>query len=157
MRVYCKLEGVKKVAGLINVHVLIVLCWISWRKDPRFGRWWCGGGQLHFLRESWSVLRGDETCPNIHKSQRERPRETDSMFSGTQTISRSAEQMGVSEKLPQDLSLHLQLNKVHPQYAARCKILMSYRHLNMASLHQWDLKYLPLAVAWFERAKLCTR
>jgi len=58
--------------------------------------------------------------------------------------------------LPQDISLYLQLNKEHPHYAARCKILMSHRHLNMTSLHQWGLKYLPLAVAWFERAKPCT-
>eukprot|EP00984_Skeletonema_dohrnii_P018041 scaffold8338_cov72-Skeletonema_dohrnii-CCMP3373.AAC.5 len=57
--------------------------------------------------------------------------------------------------LPQDISLYLQLNKEHPQYAARCKILMNHRHLNMTSLHQWGLNYLPLAVAWFERAKPC--
>ncbi|KAK1733230.1 leucine-rich repeat protein [Skeletonema marinoi] len=57
---------------------------------------------------------------------------------------------------PQYISLHLQLNGEHPQYAARCKILMSHPHLIMEPLHQWGLKSLPLAVAWFERAKPCT-
>eukprot|EP00985_Skeletonema_marinoi_P026903 scaffold21290_cov156-Skeletonema_marinoi.AAC.4 len=57
---------------------------------------------------------------------------------------------------PQDISLHLQLNRENPQHAARCKILMSHPHLIMEPLHQWGLKSLPLAVAWFERAKPCT-
>jgi len=56
----------------------------------------------------------------------------------------------------QDISLYLRLNEEHPQHAARCKILMSHRHLNMRSFLHWDLKFLPLAVAWFERAKPCT-
>eukprot|EP00984_Skeletonema_dohrnii_P032109 scaffold25556_cov144-Skeletonema_dohrnii-CCMP3373.AAC.2 len=57
---------------------------------------------------------------------------------------------------PQDISLYLQLNGQHPQYAARCKILMSHKHLDMAPFLQWKMKYLPLAVAWIERAKPCT-
>jgi len=56
----------------------------------------------------------------------------------------------------QEISLYLQLNGEHPQYAARCKILMNHRHLNMAPFLQWKMKFLPLAVAWFERAKPCT-
>eukprot|EP00984_Skeletonema_dohrnii_P029685 scaffold20524_cov85-Skeletonema_dohrnii-CCMP3373.AAC.5 len=56
---------------------------------------------------------------------------------------------------PQDISLHLQLNKEHPQHAARCKILMSHRNLDMAPFLQWKMKFLPLALAWFERAKPC--
>eukprot|EP00984_Skeletonema_dohrnii_P024062 scaffold13178_cov84-Skeletonema_dohrnii-CCMP3373.AAC.4 len=47
------------------------------------------------------------------------------------------------------------LNKQHPQYAARCKILMSHPHLDMKPFLRWDLKFLHLAVAWFERAKPC--
>eukprot|EP00984_Skeletonema_dohrnii_P017954 scaffold8280_cov123-Skeletonema_dohrnii-CCMP3373.AAC.4 len=43
----------------------------------------------------------------------------------------------------------------YPQYAARCKILMNHAHLDMAPLLQWDLKFLPLAVSWFEGAKSC--
>eukprot|EP00985_Skeletonema_marinoi_P007535 scaffold3316_cov94-Skeletonema_marinoi.AAC.18 len=50
---------------------------------------------------------------------------------------------------------YLQLNKEDPQYAARCKILMSHTHLNMTPLLQWELKCLPLAVGWFEKAKPC--
>eukprot|EP00984_Skeletonema_dohrnii_P010877 scaffold4275_cov89-Skeletonema_dohrnii-CCMP3373.AAC.6 len=48
------------------------------------------------------------------------------------------------------------LNKQHPQYAARCKILMSHPHLDMKPFLHWGLKLLPLVVAWFEKAKPCT-
>eukprot|EP00985_Skeletonema_marinoi_P025697 scaffold19122_cov162-Skeletonema_marinoi.AAC.6 len=60
------------------------------------------------------------------------------------------------EFIPRDIALYLQLNKEHPQYAARCKILMSHPHLNMEPLLHWGLKFLPLAVAWIERSKPCT-
>ena len=60
------------------------------------------------------------------------------------------------ETIPRDTSLYLRLNREHSQYAARCKILMSHKHLDMAPLLHWGLKCLPLAVAWFERAMPCT-
>ena len=60
------------------------------------------------------------------------------------------------ERIPRDIALYLQLNKEHPQYAARCKILMNHPHLDMEPLLHCGLKFLPLAVAWFERAKPCT-
>eukprot|EP00985_Skeletonema_marinoi_P020950 scaffold12605_cov93-Skeletonema_marinoi.AAC.4 len=60
------------------------------------------------------------------------------------------------EDVTQDISRYLQLHDKHPQYAARCKILMKHRHLDMTPLFHWGLKFLPLAVAWFERAKPCT-
>ena len=52
--------------------------------------------------------------------------------------------------------VYARLNKEHPQHAAKCKILMSHPHLDMKTFLRWDLKFLPLAVAWFERAKPCT-
>ena len=58
--------------------------------------------------------------------------------------------------LPQDIYLYLQLNEQHQQHAAECKILMSHRHLDMTPFFSWDLKFLPMAVACFERAKPCT-
>jgi len=58
--------------------------------------------------------------------------------------------------LPSDVRLLLELNKEHPQHAAVCKILMSHAHLDMLPFFQWKLKFLPLAVAWFERAAPCT-
>eukprot|EP00985_Skeletonema_marinoi_P033356 scaffold41099_cov153-Skeletonema_marinoi.AAC.3 len=58
--------------------------------------------------------------------------------------------------LPRDISRYLRLNAEHPQYVARCKILMNHPHLDMAPLLYWGLKFLPLAVAWFERSKECT-
>ncbi|KAK1733714.1 hypothetical protein QTG54_015569 [Skeletonema marinoi] len=57
--------------------------------------------------------------------------------------------------IDESVVLYLQLNKEHPEHAARCKILMNHAHLNMAPLLQWELKFLPLAVGWFERAKPC--
>ena len=62
----------------------------------------------------------------------------------------------LSEGLYDDLALYLYLNKKYPQYTAMCKILTHYNHLDMKPLLQWDLKCLPLAIGWFERAKLCT-
>ncbi|KAL7501261.1 hypothetical protein ACHAWT_011193 [Skeletonema menzelii] len=66
------------------------------------------------------------------------------------------ENMGQYESIRQNLALYLQLNKQHPQHAAKCKILMHHPHLDMAPLLQWELKFLPLAVGWFERAKPCS-
>ena len=56
-----------------------------------------------------------------------------------------------------DLSLYLQLNRIHPRHAAICKILMSHKHLDMEPLLNCglDLKFLPLVIAWYERAKPC--
>jgi len=58
--------------------------------------------------------------------------------------------------IDEDIVLYLQLNKEHPQYAARCKILMNHTHIDMVPFLRWGLKCLPLAVGWFERSKPCT-
>jgi hypothetical protein len=55
-----------------------------------------------------------------------------------------------------DLIILQALNREHPQHAARCKILMSHPHIDMLPFLQWKLKFLPLAIAWFERARPCT-
>jgi len=60
------------------------------------------------------------------------------------------------EDIQNSVFLYLQLNKEHPEHAARCKILMNHTHLDMAPLLLWELKFLPLAVGWFGRAKHCT-
>eukprot|EP00984_Skeletonema_dohrnii_P010497 scaffold4092_cov105-Skeletonema_dohrnii-CCMP3373.AAC.6 len=60
------------------------------------------------------------------------------------------------EDIQKSVFLYLQLNKEHPEHSARCKILMNHAHLDMAPLLLWELKLLPLAVGWFERAKHCT-
>ena len=60
------------------------------------------------------------------------------------------------EDEPQNLTRYLRLNQRYPQHAAKCKILMSHAHLDMTPLLKWELKFLPLAVNWFERAKPCT-
>lgn len=61
------------------------------------------------------------------------------------------------EGLGSDLELYLRLNEKYPQHAARCKILMNHKHLDMTPLlRQLELKCLPLVIGWFERAKPCT-
>jgi len=57
---------------------------------------------------------------------------------------------------PRHISRYLRLHEEHPQYAARCKILMKHPHLDMTPFFEWKLKFLPMAVAWFERAMPCT-
>jgi len=66
------------------------------------------------------------------------------------------EDVDIIEEDDERVVLYLQLNMQHPQYAARCKILMNHAHLDMTPLLQWELKCLPLAVGWFERATICT-
>ncbi|KAK1733713.1 leucine-rich repeat protein [Skeletonema marinoi] len=53
--------------------------------------------------------------------------------------------------IDESVVLYLQLNKEHPEHAARCKILMNHAHLNMAPLLQWELKFLPLAEVFQSR------
>jgi Ran GTPase-activating protein (RanGAP) involved in mRNA processing and transport len=58
--------------------------------------------------------------------------------------------------LARDLALYLRLNEKYPQHAARCKILVNHKHLDMTPLlRQLELKCLPLVIGWFERAKPC--
>eukprot|EP00984_Skeletonema_dohrnii_P016360 scaffold7259_cov77-Skeletonema_dohrnii-CCMP3373.AAC.2 len=66
------------------------------------------------------------------------------------------EEVDIVEEDDERVVLNLQLNMQHPQYAARCKILMNHAHLDMTPLFRWGLKFLPLAVSWFERAHPCT-
>ena len=60
------------------------------------------------------------------------------------------------EDIPRNLARYLWLNRRYPQQAAKCKILMSHAHLDMSPFFKCELKFLPLAVDWFERAKPCT-
>ena len=64
----------------------------------------------------------------------------------------------LDDLLPQNLARYLELNRRYSQHAARCKILMSHAHLDMAPLLDcdWELKLLPSVINWFERAKTCT-
>eukprot|EP00984_Skeletonema_dohrnii_P010495 scaffold4092_cov105-Skeletonema_dohrnii-CCMP3373.AAC.4 len=57
--------------------------------------------------------------------------------------------------IDESVVLNVRLNKQHPEYVAKCKILMNHAHLDMSPLLQWELKFLPLAVGWFESAKPC--
>ena len=54
-----------------------------------------------------------------------------------------------------DLYLLPELNRIHPQHAAICKILMSHKYLDINPLLNLNLKCLPLVIAWYERAKPC--
>eukprot|EP00985_Skeletonema_marinoi_P000024 scaffold8_cov142-Skeletonema_marinoi.AAC.17 len=81
-----------------------------------------------------------------------------STYLSNHTICSICEELYEELNQPQDIYLYLGLNRQHPQHAARCKILMKHPHLDMTPFLQWKLKLklLPLAVAWFERAKPCT-
>jgi len=61
----------------------------------------------------------------------------------------------LNQFLPDDIVRYLRLNKEHPQHAAKCKILMNHPYLDMMPFFQWKLKFLPLALDWFERARPC--
>ena len=63
--------------------------------------------------------------------------------------------MEIYEDVDRDLDQYLSLNAEYPQHAARCKILMSHAYLDMTPLLKWELKCLPLVIAWFEKAKPC--
>ena len=47
----------------------------------------------------------------------------------------------------------LKWNELHNQAAAICKILHSHPDIDVTPLFQWEMKFLPLVVAWFENAK----
>ena len=57
------------------------------------------------------------------------------------------------QAIPQDIEEYLHLNKSHNQAAAICKILRSHTEIDVTSLFQGKLTYLPLLIAWFENSK----
>ena len=57
--------------------------------------------------------------------------------------------------MPSDINSSLDLNSSSEdkrQVATR-KILQHHQHFDMQPFFEWDLKVLPLAVAWFDRAR----
>ena len=54
---------------------------------------------------------------------------------------------------PPDIGHYLAWNKDQRIDAAICKILKTHDHFDMKPFFQWKLKFLPLMVAWFERAQ----
>ena len=55
--------------------------------------------------------------------------------------------------IPRDIKQVLKLNKSLKQSAAISKILHSHPDIDVTPLFQWEMKCLPLVVAWFEKAK----
>ena len=59
-----------------------------------------------------------------------------------------------SDHLPADLSSLIELNNNRDkELVAVQKILRYHPHLDMEPFLEWDLKVLPLAVSWFDRAR----
>ena len=54
---------------------------------------------------------------------------------------------------PLDIVRYLQFNKFYNQAAAICKILHTHPDIDITPLFEFNLKCLPLVVAWFEKAK----
>eukprot|EP00984_Skeletonema_dohrnii_P021968 scaffold11082_cov74-Skeletonema_dohrnii-CCMP3373.AAC.5 len=54
---------------------------------------------------------------------------------------------------PPDIRQYLAWNKNQRIDAAICKILMTRDHFDMKPFFRWKLKFLPVMVAWFERAQ----
>ena len=58
-----------------------------------------------------------------------------------------------TQDIPQDILQYLKLNGSHNQAAAICKILQSHPDIDVTPLFEFNLKCLPLVVAWLEKAK----
>ncbi len=72
------------------------------------------------------------------------------------TVQRIVGEHDTDDFCPEDIDLYLRLNEQHPTYAPRCKILITHTHLDMRPFLHWGLKFLPIALTWFEQAKTCT-
>jgi len=59
------------------------------------------------------------------------------------------------EDMPEDVEASLELNRSseNKKQVAIKKILQCHRHFDMQPFFEWDLKVLPIAIAWFERAR----
>ena len=63
--------------------------------------------------------------------------------------------VGVPNKIPDDIQYLLDLNSsdYDKRQVAIKKILKHHQHFDMQPFFEWDLKVLPIAVDWFERAQ----
>ena len=59
---------------------------------------------------------------------------------------------GFYDANPPNIRRYLACNKGHIIDAAICKILRAHDHFDVKPFFQWKLKFLPLMIAWFERA-----
>lgn len=61
-------------------------------------------------------------------------------------------------RMPKDTRTYLKLNgsSMDKKHVAMVKILKYHSEFNMKPLFEWDLKALPHAIGWFERADSCT-
>ena len=57
------------------------------------------------------------------------------------------------ERTPQYIKRYLKWNKLQNRAAAICKILHSHHDIDITPLFEFNLKCLPLVVAWLEKAK----
>ena len=55
--------------------------------------------------------------------------------------------------IPPDIRQYIAWNKDQRIDAAICKILKTHDHFDMKPFFQWKLKFLPVMVAWFQRAR----
>ena len=78
-----------------------------------------------------------------------------SSINATFLSNHTLESLGGAPSLPFDIrcSLALNLSSEDKKQVAIKKILKQHQRFDMQPFFEWDLKVLPLAVAWFERAR----
>jgi hypothetical protein len=78
-----------------------------------------------------------------------------SSINNTFLSNHALERLGAPSNIPADLRSLLALNKSSEdkKQVAMKKILKHHRHFDMQPFFEWDLKVLPIAIAWFERAR----
>ena len=69
------------------------------------------------------------------------------------------ESLGWSPNIPTDVASSLALNESNEDkmQVAMEKILKHHQHFDMELFFQWDLKVLPIAINWFDRARSVAR
>ena len=78
-----------------------------------------------------------------------------SSINNTFLSNHTLESLGGSSNIPADVRSALALNKSSEdkRQVAIKKILKHHRHFDMQPFFEWDLKVLPIAINWFERAR----
>ena len=78
-----------------------------------------------------------------------------SSINNTFLSNHTLESLGVRQELPADVRSSLALNRSSEdkKQVAIKKILKHHQHFDMQPFFEWDLKVLPIAINWFERAR----
>ena len=77
-----------------------------------------------------------------------------SSINSTFLSNHTLQELGNEEEMPADVNYSLELNFTDDKkQVAIEKILKHHQHFDMQPFFEWDLKVLPFAISWFERAR----